>query len=192
MHLLLANNSAAGGAVKGAYESIASATGTGSSGTITFSSIPSTYQHLQIRYIAKKTTTSHARLWVRFNSDSGTSYAVHSLNGDGFSATAGGAGSRTGGIALGYTGGGNVCGSTPTNVMGAGIIDIHDYASTTRNKTVRAFSGVETNNSGSGDRINLDSGLWISTSAISSVTLYLDGSNFATTSQFALYGIKGV
>jgi len=31
------------------YESIASATGTGSSNTITLSSIPSTYKHLQLR-----------------------------------------------------------------------------------------------------------------------------------------------
>jgi hypothetical protein len=44
MHLLIANNSASGGGLAGAFESIASATGTGSSGTITFSRIPQTYQ----------------------------------------------------------------------------------------------------------------------------------------------------
>ena len=35
------------------FESIATVSGTGSSGTITFSSIPATYKHLQIRYIGK-------------------------------------------------------------------------------------------------------------------------------------------
>jgi hypothetical protein len=46
------------GVPAGAYESIASATGTGSSATITFSSIPSTYQHLQILYLVGILNTS--------------------------------------------------------------------------------------------------------------------------------------
>jgi hypothetical protein len=36
-------------APSGAYDSIATVSGTGSSGTISFTSIPSTYTHLQIR-----------------------------------------------------------------------------------------------------------------------------------------------
>ena len=50
---MLAGNAAY---VPSSYESIASATGTGSSGTITFSSIPSTYQSLQLRVSCINTT----------------------------------------------------------------------------------------------------------------------------------------
>ncbi len=72
------------------YESIASATGTGSSGVITFSSIPATYKHLQIRGIAKDTYAGTFELptRVRFNSDTGNNYTQHNLQGNGASATA--------------------------------------------------------------------------------------------------------
>jgi len=59
----------------GSYESIASASGTGSSGTITFSSIPSTYTHLQIRGIGRNSYPS-TQVNVRFNSDTGSNYAI--------------------------------------------------------------------------------------------------------------------
>jgi hypothetical protein len=42
----------------GAYESIATVTATGTESTITFSSIPSTYQHLQIRALSRDTFTA--------------------------------------------------------------------------------------------------------------------------------------
>jgi len=179
-------------AASGAFESIASAAGTGSSGTITFSSIPSTYQHLQIRFVGKTTTNdSNVRLFIRLNGNTGSNYARHSLNGDGASVSAAGGSSQTS-MVLSLTGGGTIIGSLPANVVGAGIIDIHDYASTTKNTTIRAFSGVDTNNDANATGlINLDSGLFNDTSAINSITLYVDGLNFATTTQFALYGIKG-
>ncbi|NBR25500.1 MAG: hypothetical protein EBU08_17335, partial [Micrococcales bacterium] len=60
------------------YESIATATGTGSSGTITFSSIPSTYKSLQLRFNVRSTTFGSS-LSLRYNSDSGSNYAQHTL-----------------------------------------------------------------------------------------------------------------
>jgi hypothetical protein len=80
-------------------------------------------------------------------------------------------------------------GGLTAGIMGAGIIDIHDYASTTKLKTSRAIVAGD-RNAASG-YIELYSSLFNSTSALSSITLTSGGSNYATTTQFALYGIKG-
>jgi hypothetical protein len=69
------------------------------------------------------------------------------------------------------------------------IIDIHDYASTTRNKTVRSFEGSD--NNGTGD-VTLVSGLWLNTAAVTSATVsVLGGINYAAGTTISLYGIKG-
>jgi hypothetical protein len=168
------------------YESIASATGTGSSGTITFSSIPATYKHLQIRAIMRTDrANTDSALRIRFNSDSGSNYAWHWLYGDGSSAAATGAASQTSGFV------GTAAGGTATaNLIGVSIVDIQDYASSTKNKTVRAFAGIDANNVFTGYS-NLFSSLWLNTNAITSIDLVVsDGSNWTTQSVFSLYGIK--
>ena len=177
---------AAGGAT--AFESIATATGTGSSNTITFSSIPGTYQHLQIRSLAQSTSTSATsfmRIQLQFNSDTGANYVTHYLQGSGSAASAS---AITGGT-YGEISGAVYRDTTSTNIMGASIIDIHDYANTSKNKTVRAFSGGD--NNASNGLIFLSSVLWLSTSAITSITLVPGAGNWTTTTQFALYGVKG-
>ena len=167
-----------------AYESIATATATGSSPSITFSAIPSTYQHLQIRAIARPDNTlSSGSAYLQFNSDTGSNYAAHWLYGNGSSALATGSASRTNvWVQMYYISTGN------SNTHGVGIIDIHDYASTTKNKTVRSFNGCDINGSG---YINLVSGLWMNTNAITSITINFNSLNMSNTSTFALYGIKG-
>lgn len=168
-----------------AFESIATATGTGSSNTITFSSIPSTYQHLQIRWLSRSTRTANAdSLQVTLNSASST-YAAHNLYGDGSTVVA----SDANGLSYITLLSGSTAANRATGIMGVGILDIHDYASTTKAKTLRAFHGYDTN--GAGITV-LDSGLWTSTSAITSITFVVGTSgNFTTDTTFALYGIKG-
>ena len=163
-----------------AFESIATATGNGSSTTFTFSSIPGTYQHLQLRVLTLGTTNSGTSPYIRFNSDSGANYSRHFLYGTGTSAVAFGSSSDTFTMIGGWVNGMH---STYPIVN---IIDIHDYASTSKNKTVRVFAGQDLNGSGS---VELMSGVWMSTSAITSITI--TGSAFTTTSTAALYGIKG-
>lgn len=169
------------------YESISSATGTGSSATITFSSIPSTYASLQIRWRARSTFASSSAIGLKINvnSDSGSNYAYHQLFGDGVSATATGSASQT---ELIY-GGGMAGNSMTSGIIGTGILDILDYASTTKTKTFRVFTGIDTNTTTGSVRLN--SGLWNSTSAISSITFTANNGNFGTDTEFALYGIKG-
>jgi hypothetical protein len=161
----------------GAYESIATATGTGSSGTITFSSIPSTYKHLQIRGLVLSAGTDTAQ--IRFNSDTGSNYTRHRIFGNGTTATASGSANTTF-IILNE-------GSTST-LPNTFIVDVADYASTTKNKTVRSFSGIDQNGSGN---VGLFSGVWRNTAAITSVTVFLNSGNYDTTSVISLYGIKG-
>jgi len=166
------------------FESIATATGTGSSGTITFSSIPSTYKHLQIRIHGKDTEALYSRvgLIVRANGDTTSNYAYHAIRGDGSTAAASGSSSATSiQTADGMAGG------SEANVYGAAIIDIHDYASTAKNKTFRIFIGVDNNGSG---HLRLNSGLWMSTSAITSISLLTNNQFWTTGSVFSLYGIK--
>ena len=71
-------------APSGAYDSIATATGTGSSGIINFTSIPSTYTHLQLRVSALPSSVDQMVCRVGNGSiDTGSNYARHTLNGNG-------------------------------------------------------------------------------------------------------------
>jgi len=181
---LLAGNTAYDPAATWLIQRIA---GTGSSGTITFSSIPQTYKHLQVRAVIRSTEAgSGTNYYTNLNGDSGSNYAAHRLQGDGTSATAAGAATQTG-IFTGRAPGGG----TTTGTMAALIFDIHDYASTTKYKTVRQLSGQDSNNTYAG-LISLRSGLWQSTSAVTSITFTIDSpANFSTSTTFALYGMVG-
>jgi hypothetical protein len=172
----------------GAYDSIATTTvGAGGAASITFSSIPQTYTHLQIRGIAKWTTTGNDQSTIQFilNSDTGSNYAYHAIRSNGSSAIAVGQASYT--RYLSYLGAPSSF-SSYANMFGATVFDLHDYTDTNKYKTMRSLVGFNTN--GGSDSAGLSSGLWMSTTAVTSITVALDG-NLAQYSSFALYGIKG-
>ena len=161
------------------FESIATTTvGAGGQATITFSSIPATFKHLQIRGILR--TASDQSVLLTFNSSSST-YKNHYLEGNGSSVSAGA--ETNSGIALYGLSVSNA------NIFGGFIWDILDYADTNKNKVLRALQGYDRNGSG---YLDFDSGLWVNTSAITSVTIVpTGGTTFQQYSHFALYGIKG-
>ena len=166
------------------YESIATVlVGSGGASDITFSSIPSTYKHLQIRYIGRNTSTS-LDVYAQFNADTGNNYRSHYLTGDGSSASAGDIGTQA------FWNGGYTSGSSQSaNVFGAAVIDILDYTNTNKNTVTRTLTGWDNNGSG---QLVLYSGLWINTAAVTSIKLYKPPSGtWAQHSSFALYGIKG-
>lgn len=179
---LLAGNSTI---LPGSYESIATVTvGAGGSSTISFSSIPSTYTHLQLRGIAKdnRAAANPSVLYMQLNGDTGSNYSQHYLVGDGSGVYAGG-GSYTQ-IAVGdYVTG---AAANAAN-FGSGVVDILDYSSTNKYKTVRSIGGIEFNGSGT---VGLNSGSWRNTAAITSITLFSFGGTFVQYSSYALYGIK--
>jgi hypothetical protein len=73
-----------------------------------------------------------------------------------------------------------------TTAPTATVTDIIDYANTNKYKTLRSLGGTDRNGTG---EIQLASGLWMNTTAISSIQI-TTGANFTTTTQFALYGVK--
>jgi len=167
----------------GSYDAIATSNGTGSSGVINFTSIPSTYKHLQLRIMAIPTGNDTIVCRVGNGSiDTGSNYARHTLNGNGTNAAANGTAS------FDYW---NIYGwrivSDTTNPMVA-VVDILDYANTSKYKTFRSLSGTDKNGSG---EVALNSGLWLNTLAINQIRIYSEsGNNWTTSSQFDLYGIK--
>lgn len=160
--------------VTNSYESIATVTvGSGGASSITFSSIPSTYKHLQVRGIHKHSATG-AWASIQLNSDTTSSnYTYHRLAGDGSTAfaEANASNNRT---------------FTSYNHWGSVVIDVLDYLDTNKNTTVRTLSGWDGNGSG---EVNFVSNLWKNTAAVTSLTISL--SSFVEYSQLALYGIKG-
>jgi hypothetical protein len=168
------------------YESIATYTLSSFQTSITFSSIPSTYKHLQLRWIAKtdRADTDDV-VYMTFNSDTGANYSWHILRGNGTAAIAG-ASTSASNIGIQY----GASGSTgTTNIFTGGVLDVLEYANTNTFKTTRSLQGLDLNGSG---WIYFQSGNWRSTNAITSITLDQQyGSNFTQYSQFALYGIKG-
>jgi hypothetical protein len=171
---------------QGSYESIATVTvGIGGQASIAFTSIPATYKHLQIRGISRDVVSAvEGNVKMTFNSDTtAANYRMHSLIGNGSTASSQDLGNAVP-IPLTITGN-----TATTNAYGAGIIDILDYTSTNKYKTARSLTGWDSNGDG---RIMFRSTLWLSTSAITSITFTTNsGSNFARYSRYALYGIKG-
>lgn len=168
-------------APSGAYDSIATTTLSTATASITFSSIPATYTHLQIRAIAQN-SSSNTYSNMRFNSDTGSNYNDHYLDGDGSSVTVGASVSDNK-LYFGY-----ITVSTNTNMFGVMVVDILDYANTNKYKTIRTLNGKDMNGSGF---VELGSGAWRNTNAVTDITITPGANNFAQYSSFALYGIKG-
>lgn len=175
-------------APSGAYDSIATTTvGSGGAGTITFSSIPATYTHLQIRLHARSNRANvNDPVLIRMNSDStAANYVGHALYGSGTSAVATHMSGDLG--LLNYSIAGN---NASASVFGAMVMDILDYTNTNKYTTIRSLCAGDNNGSG---LIGFNSGLWINTNAVTSLTIApFGGSSFNEYSSFALYGIKGV
>jgi len=167
------------------YESIATTTLSSSSGTITFSSIPQTFAHLQMRWIGRGTLADvSVGQKINFNSDTGANYSGHLIRGDGTTVYADKGQSATSAAFFGRV----AAASSTAGMFGGFIMDILDYTNTNKYKTLRCIGGSDRNGSG---EIRFNSDAWLNTAAITSMTFQItDGGNYDTNTQFALYGIK--
>jgi hypothetical protein len=164
----------------GAYDSISTAVvDVSGAASITFSSIPQTYTHLQLRCSAL-VVASNIRLQI--NSDATyTNYYNHYLEGNGAAASAG----AIGGSGYPYIWGASASSASYPTVE---IVDILDYTSITKNKTFRVLGGTDANGAGYMDLI---SGLWMNSStAINNIVITPSTGSFNQYSKFSLYGIK--
>jgi hypothetical protein len=177
----------------GNFDSIQTYTLSSAQTTITFSSIPSTYKHLQIRgfWRGNRATFPVSGTNMRFNGDSATNYVYHELVGFG-------GGDTTSGVQNGGIGGQTSIsvGQPGTSVTGfvTSVMDILDYASVSKCKTIRNLTGVDINGTVAtyGGSVGLYNGAWLNSStAISSISFTTsDGSDWQPYSSFALYGVK--
>ena len=175
-----------GGGAANSYESIQTVTvGGGGAASASFTSIPATYKHLQIRFIARddKAGQDNNFFKIAFNSDSGSNYVRHNLLGNGSTASAD-VGTSTSAM-VGYS---ITSATAAASMFGAGIVDILDYANTSKYKTVRSLAGFDLNGSG---KVALNSGLWMNTAAITQIDFTGYTANLAQYSHIALYGIEG-
>jgi hypothetical protein len=167
----------------GSYEQISTQILGAAAATVTFTSIPTTYKHLQVRLVCRSATTSNIDNMFFTMNGASSGYAYHRLYGTGSSVASDQSNTQSRivlqAIATGYE---NTNQATPM------IIDLLDYANTVTNKTIRVFHG--STNSGF-TNVALHSGLLTSTAAISSILFDLQFDNIAAGSRFSLYGIKG-
>jgi hypothetical protein len=169
------------------FYSIATVTASGGSNTLTFTNIPQTYTHLQLRGIGRDGRADiNDALFIQFNGDTGTNYTAHGLIGRTTSPTVA---TATFDNRLNQTGAYTArvsSANTNANCFGAGITDILDYANTNKNKTVRTLSGYDNFSDG---EVDLYSSAWYSTAAITSINILAPNGNFFANSTFALYGV---
>lgn len=170
------------------FESIATIiVGSGGTSSISFTSIPSTYQHLQIRGITQVSLGSDpgggGGIGLRFNSDSGTNYTRHLIGGNGSSTEGYGEANTNQALIERFP-----YRLTNNNVYGAAVCDILDYSNANKFKTIRNLGGWDSNGTG---EMYFNSSVWRSTSAISNIEIFSSSYLLKEYSTFALYGIKG-
>jgi hypothetical protein len=151
------------------------------------SSFASTYKHLQIRWTARTTVNqsgSGETLRIRFNGVSSSTYRGHGLYGQSGVAQSFSYADTSLGISRAADS------PSATGVFGAGVTDILDAYSTTKNTTIRNFGGQVSNITGNAN-IYLDSGVFLNTDAIDSIFIApFTASNIIAGSRFSIYGVK--
>lgn len=155
------------------YEPISTTTVSTAVTSVSFTSIPATYDDLVLVANANYTSGT-GDMNIRFNSDSGaSSYAyIRQLNGAA--------------IQVGVSTGANSAVLTDNSVNSIQIIDVFEYKNTSVHKTFMDRGGNVTYYMGG------ISGVWKSNTAISTITFHpeFSGSTWATGSTFTIYGIK--
>jgi len=157
------------------------------SNAITFSNIPQTFTHLQLKVYGRSTWTggSSSNVYVTVNGNSTTTnYAAHALYGTGSSAAAQAFTSSSGiGYYVAYWAFPTATASA--NIFGSLVMDIFDYTNTSKNKVAKMLYGNDRNGSGV---VGVGSSLFMQTGAITSLTI---GADILLTagSRADLYGI---
>ena len=156
------------------YIPIAKTTVATAAATVTLSSIPATFTDLILIVQGTLSGGNTGSAGIRVNGDTGNNYSATQLDGDGSSAAS-------------YT-------DTNQSWMNIGILrgngqsnsifHFQNYANTTTYKTILARG-----NDGAG-YVRAAVGLWRSTSAINSISIYNPSYNYAVGTTLSLYGIK--
>ena len=171
----------------GSFESIATVSVSSATQPITFSSIPQTFTHLQLRGIARSSRNAYINnLHLMFNTSGPTYIDLNMLiynttiytgtNGNDFS------GLKTDYFYMPTT-------QFSANIFGGYVFDIYDYTNTNKNKVIHAIGGAA--DGGANTFGTFSSKTMKDTAAITSITLTQSATtDFEQYSHWALYGIK--
>lgn len=178
---------AVGGAAGGAtFELIEQRVLDSSESSVVFSSLSTLaagYTHLQIRMTLRSDRSdTEDLLRLRFNGDTGSNYSTHALLSNAATPTSTSGVSQTRILAGRFA-----AASSTASAFGAVVCDILDFANTNKNTTIRSLAGNT-----SEPRVILSSGAFLSTAAVTEITLAPDvGTNFVADTRISLYGIRG-
>lgn len=166
---------------------IAEITTSGSQTSVDFSSIPSTYTHLQVVWQAADTQsgTSSTDLMLKVNADATAAdyTSAFRYGSQNAAALVSNFASTTAGMQVGF-----LPQAGNTNIAGNGEIRIANYVGTTFHKRVMGHAGDDDGtNNGTEWSFN---GRWKSTTAINELTFTTDGTAFTNGSVFTLLGIQ--
>jgi hypothetical protein len=158
---------------------------TSSATSVIFASIPATYEHLQLRISSHDLYASgYDWIYLRLNSDSGTNYSSHNVEGYSSSETAQ---AQTGatyarlGVAQGAW---QTVGAVFYSPV---VIDIFDYANTNKTTTMTGLGGV----CGTQKMLRQTSSLWEDTAAVNRIEVYVFYTEpFQRGTSLTLYGLN--
>ena len=180
-----ASNSVTPQAAINGYVALATATVTsGGTPNITFSSIPTGYTHLELRYTARGTAAQvRTELYLEFNGDTTTSnYKTQVYRTSGSSIV-------REEVANYIYGGSMLSANANSNFFGSGTITIPDFSSSSKKKASITNSGTNNGPSANGGS-QIFGGTWSGTAAITQIKIIPTSGDIAQHSKFYLYGIK--
>jgi hypothetical protein len=166
------------------YSSIATSTASGSTSSVAFSSIPSTYTDLIV--IVQYQGTANSGVWLQYNSDSSTNYSIVNVIGSQNTTAT-------------YANPNQPYVWTDTYYQGTGTVltdraisksHIMNYSNTTTFKTTLCRSDDVRTTGTTDGTVYSGVSLWRNTSAITRIDVLSSGGNFVAGSTFTLYGIK--
>ena len=156
-----------------------------SAASVTFSNIPQNYRTLKLVVSGRsdRTPANADNIGVRFNGDTGNNYTYLVIEGNSVAASSF-SGTMSSAL-VGYTSTAN----NTSNTFGSAEIVIPNYTGSS-NKVMGNDSVTENNASGSASAFQVfAANLWNNTSAITSIVVFPQNSNWVSGSSFSLYGL---
>lgn len=172
----------------GAWTQLSQVVTSGSQASVDFTGISGSYNSLKLIWICRDTNagTSSQVLRMRINNDSTSgNYTTANRSGGQNGSAFGNTNSATSnGAQIGFI----IEGGNSAGIAGTGETTIVAYANTTWHK--RVFSVFGSDDASTNVTVASSSFRWKSTSAITQITMYTDGTAFANGSVFTLYGVN--
>lgn len=157
--------------------------------TLAFTGIAGTYRllRLDLSLRSEKASSTFDVVLLRFNTDTGNNYAFQWFASYGGTSTTGVQGQAAPYVQLGYCS----AADSPAGAFAHYTLTIPRYASTSMRKALHGTGGLNYVDTSNGMEAFLSAGFWLSTSAITGITILLaDGVQLAEGSVATLYGIS--